>query len=119
MRVEQESETKIKEASSLALMTDGWTNVTGDGLINFIVTTPKPVFLKSINRKTNRETGEYVANEIKNVIKEIGSEKFLLFVLLTAANMKAAWGIVTKNHPHISAVGCSWVAEFVERSNEA
>lgn len=42
---------KINESYNLGLTCDGWTNVKGDSIINFIITTPEPIFLKSIDTK--------------------------------------------------------------------
>lgn len=43
---------------SLTLATDGWTNVTGDYIINYIVCDPNPMFFNSVAPK-ERHTGNY------------------------------------------------------------
>lgn len=66
---------KIQEASVLAIMTDGWTNINGVGILNILLSTPIPVFWKFFDRELNRETGEYVAEQLDSVILEVGTEK--------------------------------------------
>lgn len=51
---------KISEALCLAGLTDGRTNVRGEGIINFVITTPQPVFYRSTETGENRHTAEYV-----------------------------------------------------------
>lgn len=97
----------IKGSSNMGIITDGWTNVSGDGIINFMVTTPKPVFYLSINRETNRETADYVSGEIVKVIVAVGSDRVYIVVADCAANMVAALRMVSEQYPHISGVGCS------------
>lgn len=105
-RVKAIVEVKIKEAAALGLISDGWTNTSNDGILNFIITCPKPIFYKSIDRGTNRETAEYIAGQWANVIIEIGADKVLVIVTDCAINMRAAWKIIIEKFPHISAVGC-------------
>lgn len=66
---------KLDNADSVTIMADGWTNVRGEGLMNFIVATPEPIFLKSVEPKENQETGEYIAKEFEIVIEDVGSHK--------------------------------------------
>lgn len=106
-RVRRASEAKINEANSLTLTSDGWTNIRGEGVINFIVCTPSPIFYKSIQPGIERETSEYISNQMINVINEIGNGKFFLVVTDNASNMKAAWKVITEKYPHISCTGCA------------
>jgi hypothetical protein len=97
----------MEQATCLTLLSDGWTNIRGAGVINFIIATPKPVFFKAITRQAEKETAAYIASKFVDVIEEVGKERFLLIVTDNAANMKAAWGIVQEKFPHVSAVGCA------------
>lgn len=90
-RVMNDVNNKINKATCLALLTDGWTNITGDGVINFVITTPEPVFYKSIIPGQERETSEYIKTQIANVLDEVGQEKFFLICTDNAAAMKGAW----------------------------
>lgn len=106
VRVHGDLQNSISEATALGLISDGWTNTSLDGILNFIVTCPKPIFFKSINRGINRETADYIAEQWIIVIIEIGVEKVLVIVTDCAMNMRAAWKIITEKYPHISCVGC-------------
>lgn len=66
----------ILNAKVLGVMCDGWTNLRKERIVNFVVTTPNPVFFKSILTGTDRHTREKMAEEIINVIEEIGNIAF-------------------------------------------
>lgn len=107
-RVMDDVNNKINKATCLALLTDGWTNITGDGVINFVITTPEPVFYKSIIPGQERETSEYIKTQIANVLDEVGQEKFFLICTDNAAAMKGAWAKLKEieKYKHIYSVGC-------------
>ena len=100
------ADTKLEQAKCLALMCDGWTNINGTGLVNFLLATPEPIFLKVVDKGDERETGEYLANHAISIIREKGSDKFLLVVSDNASNMKKIWRLFKREFPHITAVGC-------------
>lgn len=106
VRVQAVVETAISEAIVLGLISDGWTDTSLDGILNFIITCPKPLFFRSINRGINRETAVYIADQWILVMIEVDINKFLIIVTDCAVNMRAAWNIVTEKYPHISCVGC-------------
>ncbi|CAH0400141.1 unnamed protein product [Chilo suppressalis] len=106
LRIKKEMDAKIKKAASLALIMDGWTNVTGKGVINFIVTTPKPILLNAILPATQKDTAYFMSEKIINILTEVGPTKFVAVITDNAANMKAVWRIVTKKYTHITCVGC-------------
>lgn len=105
-RVMEKVDHQISEALCLTLISDGWTNIRGDSIVNFIICTPKPVFYKSIDASENKHTGEYMSNQMIEVIEKIGSEKFFALVTDNGSNMKAAWDIITDKYPSITAFGC-------------
>ena len=65
--------------------------------MNFILTTPDPVFYISQPTKTESHTGEYMANLISTVIDEVGPEKVLSCVTDNASNMKRLGKYLQKN----------------------
>ena len=105
-RVRLAANEEIGAAPSLALMCDGWTNIRNESIINFVITTPKPVFYKSISTGTTSHTGEFMATTMLEVISEIGSDKFIGIVTDNAANMKNAWTRIQEEHPHLVCYGC-------------
>jgi hypothetical protein len=44
-----------EKAECIAIISDGWSNVHGQGIINNIISTPQPVFYKSTNRRGETE----------------------------------------------------------------
>lgn len=107
IRIKELVENKINESISLSLLSDGWTNIKGEGVINFIICTPRPVFYKSINPGTERETGQFICDKLSEIVEEIGSAKFFLIVTDNASNMRSAWEKVMVKYPHISCIGCA------------
>jgi hypothetical protein len=92
----------IEKADCIAIISDGWLNVCGQGIINYIISTPQPVFYKSTDTRHHRHNGLYIANELKAVINYLGPQKVFALVTDNAANMgrpnKAACSTLT-SHP--------------------
>ncbi|XP_064475346.1 uncharacterized protein LOC135389209 [Ornithodoros turicata] len=97
----------LKSASYLTLLTDGWTNIRGESIVNFIVATPEPQFYKCVDTGNNRHTATYISSEIRAVIESLGSSKVVAVVTDNASNMKAACDLVTQHYPHVTAIGCA------------
>jgi len=57
--------------------------LTSRSIINFIVTTPKPIFYKSLAIGVNRHTGENIAEHIISVIEDVGLRKDLVLLQTT------------------------------------
>lgn len=98
--------TRLQNANALGLVADSWTDVNGKAVINFIITTPKPIFFKCIYPETERETGEFIGKELIKVLEKVGSSKFVAIITDNAAAMKSAWRYITVRYPQISCVGC-------------
>jgi len=99
-------ENLIIGADCLGLMCDGWSNIRNESIINFVITTPKPVFYKSLPTLTQRHTGNYMANVMIDLIEEVGPGKFYGIVTDNAANMKKAWQEINQKYAHITTYGC-------------
>lgn len=59
--VQEEVNEKIEKTLSLSSECDSWSNIRNEGIINFIVHTPRVVFYKSIKPLQNSESAEYIA----------------------------------------------------------
>jgi hypothetical protein len=46
-RVQVKVKQIIEKADCIAIISDGWSNVREKGIINYIISTPQPVFYKS------------------------------------------------------------------------
>ncbi|XP_065318646.1 uncharacterized protein LOC135926645 [Gordionus sp. m RMFG-2023] len=99
----------IDKAPYLSIVSDGWSNIRNESIINFMVMTPVPVFYKFLNTEENRHTADYIAQEFKNVIHELNPVKVYSLVTDNAANMKAAWRILKSEsiYNHIQCYGCA------------
>lgn len=105
----QKIEAVLEVSSNLTLVSDGWTNVRGDHIVNFCIKSPnnKPFFYKSINTSGVRQDAQAVTDEIVTIIEELGPEKFCSVVTDNAPVMKAAWKLIEEKFSHISANGCA------------
>lgn len=92
-RVKIDMNKKINDSVALALVVDGWSNILGKGVLDFIVTTPLPIFYKAVYPE-ERETAEYWSAQMIDVISEIGEQRFVVVITDNASNMKAAWRLV-------------------------
>lgn len=101
--------TGLADAENLTLTSDGWTNLKGDHIVNFVIKAPgqKPVFYKSIDTTGIAQTAVAVAEAISAVIEEIGASKIVAVVTDNTNVMKAAWQEIESRYPHISAYGCA------------
>ena len=97
----------IKNAKCIAIVSDGWSNQRNEGIINYMLTTPQPLFYKFVACEENRHTSDYIAIELCTVIEEIGPEKVYGITTDNAANMRAAWTIVKDKYPHIQTYSCA------------
>lgn len=104
-RVQATVKQTITKAESISVISKGWSNV--QGAINYIVTTPQPVYYKSSDTSEHRHTGAFIAEELKKVIEEVGPGKVFALVTDSAANMEEAWTSVEQTYPHIATIGCA------------
>ena len=59
-RVQVKAKKIIEKADCIAIISDVWSNVCGQGIINYIISTPQPVLYKSTSTSDNRHTGLYL-----------------------------------------------------------
>lgn len=97
---------KIQQASSLGIIIDGWTNCKRNNIVNILLTTPVPMYLKSIDTKNISHDGAYMSQLVMDVMQEYGSDKFFAICTDNAPNMKKLWRFVSQKFPHIAAYGC-------------
>lgn len=97
---------KVDTAKFLAIQFDGWSNIRNEGVINVIITTPRPVFYKSIATTVESQTGEYLAQQISKIIEEVGASKILTVCTDSASANRLAWALLKEKYPHIFSYGC-------------
>lgn len=112
-KVADECMQRFRAAPVLAMMSDGWSCVSGDSHIQFLMSTPKPVFLKSVHPKTASHTADYICQEVSKIM-DSAVELFdrpatdvLAFCSDNASNMKAAWSLIVQKYPWMHCYGCT------------
>ena len=87
---------------------DGWTSGSHKSIWNFIILTPeRKEYLHSLlDLSVDSHTSEFLASKIKEVINNVGSEKFAAVVSDNAANVKKARELVQKDFSNIQSVRC-------------
>ena len=76
----------VKEADSVYIISDGWTNLWCESIINFMVITPKLIFWKAIETKEKWHTGTFIAQQFDIVINEIRVNKVAAILTDNASN---------------------------------
>ncbi|CAJ0876189.1 5052_t:CDS:2 [Entrophospora sp. SA101] len=106
IETKEEVDKLIESAEYISLVSDGWTSITQEHWTNYILTTPKPVFLKANTTGEVRQTAENIAADIEDIIKTLDINKLSAVVTDNASVMKKAWGILSKNYPGVFFLGC-------------
>lgn len=99
----------MKDQTNLILISDGWTNVRCEHIVNFCIKAPDQhtIFYKSVCTKGIVQDAEGVAKAICEVIDELGPQKFSQVITDNAPVMQAAWRIIEETYSNITANGCS------------
>lgn len=99
----------LGDSNNLNLVSDGWTNIRGDHIVNFCIKAPnqKPFFHSSINTSGICQDAHAVSHEIIAVLEKLGPEKFSSVVTDNANVMRSAWKLIETRFPHISVNGCA------------
>jgi len=96
----------VLSASHLHLQCDGWTNIRNNGIMNFILSTPHPVFVKSVATGQNRHTAEYISDEINKVLVEFNPMKFVTLIGDNASNVQKSFMLLKNLYPHLVPLNC-------------
>ena len=99
----------IQDATSVSVVSDGWSNLRNEHLVNFILIIPnhKPLFYGFIDCDGQSQTSLQIANDLIKVIEEIGAAKINSVVTDNANTMQGAWNIIEQKFPHIFCNGCA------------
>lgn len=96
----------LTNSETLHLQLDGWSNIRNESIVNFIIITPKPIYVKSLKNKTNRHTAEYLANEIKIMLNLYGKNNFTSLIGDNAHNIQKAFRDVQEDYKHLVTLNC-------------
>lgn len=115
-KVEVVNHKKIAGATTLAIMSDGWSCVSGDSHIQFLVSTPEPIFVKSVHPKAKSHTSQFIFDEVCKIMEGVEGEESILgrpptdvsaFCTDNASNMKSAWQLLKAKYPWLFCYGCT------------
>ncbi|XP_034935220.1 uncharacterized protein [Chelonus insularis] len=100
---------KIESATTVGVQCDAWSNIRKEGIINFIVTTPAPVFFKTFPTGTESQTALYISEKIGSVIDALGIKKVIGICTDNCAAMKSAWTLIDQkyNVDKLYCYGCA------------
>ncbi|WCJ24667.1 hAT transposon superfamily [Euphorbia peplus] len=97
---------KWKE-NGLSLVSDGWTDSQKRPIINIMATTDGgAMFLKAVNCEGEYKDKEFIANILKEQIKEVGHRNVVQVITDNAPVCKAAGLLVENEFPHIYWTPC-------------
>jgi hypothetical protein len=98
---------KLKEPNTtVCIVTDGWSNVMNDPIVNFIASNSKfSLFLEAVPTYNQGHTAEWIASNIERVINAVEAEACGACTDNTSAN-KAAWKILEEKFPSMFFHGC-------------
>jgi hypothetical protein len=95
---------RFRAAPILAMMSDGWSCVCSDSHIQFLKSTPKPVFMKSVHPKTASHTADYICQEVSKIMDSTvelfdrPATDVLAFCSFNISNVKAAWSLIVQKY---------------------
>ena len=93
--------------TGVSISSDGWTDVAGHPLINFMYMSPAGcVFLGAEDSSGALKDAAYLAKIIGKHIDEVGAENVVLVVTDNASVCSAAGQLLQKTYPKIIWVGC-------------
>ncbi|KAF9409311.1 hypothetical protein HW555_011293 [Spodoptera exigua] len=104
--MEREITEELKSTNNLHLQCDGWSNRRNEGIINFVIAKPEPVFVKSLATSSHRHTAEYLSEEIQQVMRTYGTYKFVSLIGDNARNLQKAFDLVKLEHPNVITLNC-------------
>uniref|UniRef100_A0A915JUS9 DUF659 domain-containing protein n=1 Tax=Romanomermis culicivorax TaxID=13658 RepID=A0A915JUS9_ROMCU len=97
----------LSSVNAVCLITDAWTNISGESVVNYIAASPKKTFfIESVVTGDQSHTDDYIAKDIARVIDSIACDVVGVVTDNTNAN-KAAWKILEQKYPDKFFQGCA------------
>ena len=79
-----------EHSKKLTLISDGWSNSCDESIINYLLVAQiEAIFLKSIATGENQHTGEYITDELIEIISEIDAQNIVAVITDNIRNMKS------------------------------
>lgn len=98
----------VGNAPSLAIGSDGWSDIKNVGIVNIVVfPSGGPSLLwSSKDTGTSSHTGQYMCDVISEAIEELGPGRVMALVTDNAANMQLGWELLEQKYPWLLCFGC-------------
>ncbi|XP_077248253.1 uncharacterized protein LOC143887897 [Tasmannia lanceolata] len=99
---------RIWDRSRCTIMADGWKDINGRTLINFLAYCPRgTVFLKCIDASSEQKNAKYLFKLFDKVVEEVGEKYVVQFVTDNAANYKAAGRLLMEKRKNLFWASCA------------
>ena len=92
--VKKDVEEKVLSTKTLAIQLDAWSNIRNEGIVNFIVNTPEPVFYKSVETKTESQNAEFYLKQTSIVIDELTPQRLIRVITDNANVCQRFWRLL-------------------------
>jgi hypothetical protein len=94
--------------TGVSILSDGWQDMRGRHLINFLVNNPYgTVFLKSVDVSKNVQNGEFLKELFKEVVDEVGQDVVVQVITDNAANYKRAGKLLMEERQSLWWTPCA------------
>ena len=107
-RVSGQCVEKITAAFVVTLISDGWSGVQKKHVLNLLLATPEPLFLRNIDTKEDSVTGEYQFQIFAETIDAYGGMgKVPAVVTDNAKTMRKTWSLLRARYHGLFTYGCA------------
>ncbi|XP_046600001.1 uncharacterized protein LOC124295157 [Neodiprion lecontei] len=108
-KVKGQVDEKIISARTVGMQCDSWSNIRNECIMNFIVTTPTPVFFKTLTTSSASKSAINCSRKMMEVIEAIGPQKIMGICTDNEPVMRCTWEILDEQYEEqsISFYGCT------------
>ncbi|XP_038680576.1 uncharacterized protein LOC119981502 isoform X1 [Tripterygium wilfordii] len=94
--------------TGVSILSDGWTDISGRTLINFLVNNPNgTVFLRCVDASEHVKDADLLFKLLDGIVEEVGEELVVQVVTDNASNYKAVGKILMEKRKHIYWTPCA------------
>ena len=96
-------------------MSDGWTNMRGRTLLNFLVHCPKgTMFMRSMDASAHVKDAALLCGLLDEFIQEIGPQHVVQVIMDNAANYVAAGRMLMARYPTLFWIKIDWIKDTID-----
>jgi hypothetical protein len=106
--VEQDVIKALRNASTVCLVTDGWSGLQRRHILNVLLTTPTPILARCIYTGEDAVTAEYQAKALGDIIEEHAKHTKVIAVCTDNASVnRKTWRLLKARFPSLLTYGCA------------